>query len=75
MKYISVADEIWHAGDIGTENVCVEIEKIRPLKAVFGNIDGQSLRVTYPEFNFFECEGNISTETIAGKSSFGLSIR
>lgn len=57
MKYISVADEVWHAGDIGTENVCVEIEKIRPLKAVFGNIDGHTLRVTYPEFNFFECEG------------------
>lgn len=70
MKYISAADEVWHAGDIGSETICSDIEKIRPLKAVYGNIDGNALRVSYPEFNFFECEGvKVLITHIAG--SFG----
>ena len=55
-KYIETVDEVWHAGDIGDIAVCTEIEKLKPLKAVYGNIDGQDVRKSYPENNIFMCE-------------------
>ncbi len=55
-KYIDTVDEVWHAGDVGTISVCDEIAKLKPLKAVFGNIDGQDVRSSYPENNIFMCE-------------------
>lgn len=56
-KHIENADEVWHAGDIGTIQQCDELEKLKPLKAVYGNIDGQDIRKVYPENLVFECEG------------------
>lgn len=56
-KYIDTVDEVWHAGDIGLVKVCKEIEKLKPLKAVYGNIDGQDVRIEYPEHQVFQCEG------------------
>ena len=56
IKHIAYADEVWHAGDIGEIEVCEAIEKIKPLKAVFGNIDGAEARSRYPENLFFNCE-------------------
>ncbi len=49
-------DEIWHAGDIGNLEVADELESFKPLRAVFGNIDGAELRIRYPEFLFFTLE-------------------
>ena len=57
LKHIQNADEVWHAGDIGTIELCLEIDKIKPLKAVYGNIDGQDIRTDYPENLIFDCEG------------------
>ena len=56
IKHIKNADEIWHAGDVGTYSICEEIQKYKPLKAVYGNIDGQDIRKTYPENLIFNCE-------------------
>ena len=55
-KYISQSDEVWHAGDIGTIEICNKIEKIKPLKAVWGNIDGTELRTSFKENLIFNCE-------------------
>lgn len=49
-------DEIWHAGDIGTLAVADELEGFKPLRAVWGNIDGQELRIRYPEHLLFTIE-------------------
>jgi len=49
-------DEIWHVGDIGNLETAQKLENFRPFKAVFGNIDGQSLRKSYPETLIFKCE-------------------
>lgn len=57
LKHMQYADEVWHAGDIGTIELCLEIEKIKPLKAVYGNIDGQDIRTDYAENLIFDCEG------------------
>ncbi|PBQ34118.1 YfcE family phosphodiesterase [Sphingobacteriaceae bacterium] len=57
LKHIEAADEVWHAGDIGTMELCKEIEKLKPFRAVFGNIDANDIRITYPENLIFDCEG------------------
>lgn len=51
------ADEIWHAGDIGNEKVADLLESKAPLKAVWGNIDGDKIRIRFKEHLSFECEG------------------
>ena len=56
LSYVEQADEVWHAGDIGNLSVTDAIEKIKPLRAVYGNIDGQEARVNFPEFQQFYCE-------------------
>ena len=51
-------DEIWHAGDFGSAAVADAIEAWgKPLRAVYGNIDGADLRVRYPEDLWFDCAG------------------
>ena len=44
MEYFSECDEIWHAGDIGSDTLAARLAALKPLRAVYGNIDGQSLR-------------------------------
>lgn len=56
LKYIKQADEVWHAGDIGDITVSDAIRKIKPLKAVYGNIDNSTIRSEFPEHNRFKCE-------------------
>ncbi|MEM1322049.1 MAG: metallophosphoesterase family protein [Bacteroidota bacterium] len=55
--YFKDCDELWHAGDIGSMEVVEKLEAFRPLKAVYGNIDGGVLRRAFPLDLRFECEG------------------
>ncbi|WP_194850819.1 metallophosphoesterase family protein [Nonlabens antarcticus] len=56
-KYILQADEVWHAGDIGNLEVTDKITALKPLRAVYGNIDDDKARMQYPLNNRFDCEG------------------
>ncbi|MBQ7824641.1 MAG: metallophosphoesterase family protein [Bacteroidaceae bacterium] len=56
-KYFGVCDEIWHAGDIGSVELLDRLESIRPVRAVYGNIDGQDIRVRVPKHQRFMIEG------------------
>lgn len=56
LKYVKQADEVWHAGDIGDLSVTDTIKKLKPLRAVYGNIDDHKARVEFPENNRFMCE-------------------
>ena len=56
-KYFESCDEIWHAGDIGTIKLTDDLEKIKHVKAVYGNIDGQDVRKVWPKDQRFMCEG------------------
>lgn len=56
LKYVKQTDEVWHAGDIGDLKVTDGIKKLKPLKAVFGNIDSTEARAEFPENNRFMCE-------------------
>lgn len=57
LKHFESCDEIWHAGDIGSLEVAERLEAFRPLRAVYGNIDGQDIRLRFPEVNRFSLEG------------------
>lgn len=56
LKYSNQADEVWHAGDIGNLNVTDSIKKIKPLRAVYGNIDDDKARMEFPLHDRFFCE-------------------
>ncbi len=56
-EYFKDCDEIWHAGDFGTVEVSDRLAAFKPLRGVYGNIDGAALRVIHPLHQIFECEG------------------
>ena len=56
-EHFKDCDEIWHAGDIGDAEVADRLEKFKPLRAVYGNIDDKNLQARFPEDLWFDCEG------------------
>ena len=56
-EYFKEVDQIWHAGDIGNDELADTLESFKPLRAVYGNIDGGKLRIRYPEDQIFSVEG------------------
>lgn len=57
LKYVKLADEVWHVGDIGDITVTDTLKKQKPLRAVFGNIDGTEARAEFPLDNRFVVNG------------------
>lgn len=57
IQYFKDCDEIWHAGDIGSEDIADRLSAIAPLRAVYGNIDGALLRRRFKEMEIFEIDG------------------
>jgi putative phosphoesterase len=57
LRFVEEADEVWHAGDWGNVLLSDQIEERKPIQAVYGNVDGQDIRVRYPKVNSFEREG------------------
>lgn len=55
-KFFENVDEIWHAGDIGTIETSDTLASFKPLKAVYGNIDGSEIRIVHPLHQRFFCE-------------------
>ena len=56
-QFFDPVDEIWHAGDFGSMQVAGEISSFKPLKGVYGNCDGYDIRLDYPLYRLFDCEG------------------
>jgi putative phosphoesterase len=56
LKHAAMADEVWHAGDIGDLKVTDTLKKHGLLRAVYGNIDNADARMEFPEDLFFTCE-------------------
>lgn len=57
LRHFESCDEIWHAGDIGNIQVLHSLEAIKPVRAVFGNIDDAEVRAACAEHLRFELEG------------------
>ncbi|MEI7980309.1 MAG: metallophosphoesterase family protein [Bacteroidota bacterium] len=56
LDFFGKVDEIWHAGDIGDLSVAEQLAGIKLLRAVYGNIDGQDIRLEYPKDLLFTVE-------------------
>ena len=57
LKHVNWSDEVWHAGDIGSLKVIDAIKNIKPVKAVYGNIDNTKIRSEFPLNQRFTIEG------------------
>lgn len=55
--FCAPTDEIWHAGDFGTDECAMAIAAFKPLRAVYGNCDGQDIRSDYPLYQNFRSGG------------------
>ena len=55
-RYFEKCNEIWHAGDFGTIGLAEKLAAFKPLKGVYGNIDGSDVRSVYPETLSWKCE-------------------
>lgn len=56
LRHFETCDEIWHAGDFGNVSIANQLAAIKPLRGVWGNIDGQDIRTRFPETLRFNCE-------------------
>ena len=77
LTHFSDCDEIWHAGDIGSEVIIDQLAAYRPVRAVYGNIDGAHMRRRFEEklrFNIEDCE--VLMKHIGGyPGKYDISIR
>jgi uncharacterized protein len=55
-EFFRETDELWHAGDIGDVGTAGALSGFKPLKAVYGNIDGKEIRMDYPLQQVFFAE-------------------
>jgi putative phosphoesterase len=55
--FFSACDQLWHAGDFGNLETADALGSFKPLRGVYGNIDGQELRVHFPKDQLFTVEG------------------
>ena len=55
-KHFKDCDEIWHAGDFGNPDLLKQLEAFKPLRGVYGNIDGPEIRWQMPLILNFNCE-------------------
>jgi hypothetical protein len=56
-RHFEPCNEIWHAGDFGSADLARQLGGFRPLRGVYGNIDGQDIRGIYPEKLRWQSEG------------------
>src|ERR1700743_3108318 len=56
-RHFESCDEIWHAGDFGTAELANRLAAFKPLRGVYGNIDGQDIRIDFPEKLRWQSEG------------------
>lgn len=54
-RHFEQCDEIWHGGDFGPD-VVAPLKAFKPLRGVYGNIDGYDIRSEYPEKLRWKCE-------------------
>ncbi len=57
LEFLGSCDMIWHAGDIGSVALADQLAAMKPMVAVYGNIDDYDTRLQYPEFQIFTIEG------------------
>ena len=58
LPVLQECDQIWHAGDVGNVKLLDQLKRLnKPLKVVYGNIDGHDIRIEVPENLIWTVEG------------------
>ena len=69
IKYASEADYVIHAGDIGSFDVIRKLKSVSEVLFVYGNIDGNEIRLESNKFEFFKIDDlKILLTHISGKT-------
>lgn len=55
-EYFKDCDEVWHAGDFGDTALVQKLQAFKPLRGVYGNIDGHIIRAEFSEVLRWKCE-------------------
>jgi len=55
-EHFKDVNEIWHAGDFGNATIADALKAFKPLRGVYGNIDGYDISGEFPEALIFMCE-------------------
>ena len=56
-RHFEKCDEIWHAGDFGAVDILDRLRELKPVRAVYGNVDGPELRADLPQDLAWDCDG------------------
>jgi uncharacterized protein len=56
-RHFDQCDEVWHAGDFGSSEILDRLNAFKPVRGVYGNIDGPDLRARVPRDLIWDCEG------------------
>jgi len=56
-RHFAECDELWHAGDFGTAELLGQLKSFKPLRGVYGNVDGAEIRAELPEDLHWDCDG------------------
>ena len=56
LRFFEQVDEIWLAGDIGNAETADRLSALKPMRAVYGNIDDHIVRRMFPVTQRFFCE-------------------
>lgn len=54
--FLAPVQQIWHAGDIGSQELLADLRRFKPTVAVYGNIDDTAIRQQVPEVQIFTVE-------------------
>ncbi|MEI7500412.1 MAG: metallophosphoesterase family protein [Bacteroidota bacterium] len=56
LEFFAAVDEIWHTGDLGDISIAHQLRELKPLRAVYGNIDGRDVRIEFQDVHIFMVE-------------------
>ena len=56
VEFFKDVNEIWHAGDLGDFAIARQLQELKLLRGVYGNIDGRDVRIEFPEIQIFQVE-------------------
>jgi len=56
-SYFAGCDELWHAGDFGTLEVLDRLKQFKPIRGVYGNVDGAGIRSELEKDLNWDCDG------------------
>ena len=75
LHHLEDCDEIWHAGDIGSLDITKKLKSFAPIRAVYGNIDGDQIRKEFKFKNLDNLKKGPYFEEVNKQNTVSICIR